>query len=189
MRTVCPFHCARTRPVSAARQGPTAATCAASSAQHQFQKVEMVKFTLPEQSYDELEKMTADAEDILQRLGLPFRTVVLSTGDMGAVLGQDLRHRSLASGPERATKKFRHARIARLIRRAAPPFERSPARVRPNTSTHSTAAGWPLAAPGWRLSKTTSRPTAAFWFPKPCGLIWARIASPSHKASTEIRSR
>jgi seryl-tRNA synthetase len=52
--------------------------------QHQFQKVEMVKFTLPEQSWDELEKMTADAEDILKRLGLPFRTVVQSTGDMGA---------------------------------------------------------------------------------------------------------
>jgi seryl-tRNA synthetase len=51
--------------------------------QHQFQKVELVKFTRPEQSYDELEKLTADAEDILSRLGLPFRTVVLSTGDMG----------------------------------------------------------------------------------------------------------
>jgi len=51
--------------------------------QHQFQKVELVKFTRPEESYDELEKLTADAEDILVRLGLPFRTVVLSTGDMG----------------------------------------------------------------------------------------------------------
>jgi seryl-tRNA synthetase len=51
--------------------------------QHQFQKVEMVKFTRPEQSYDELDKLTADAEDILRRLDLPFRTVVLSTGDMG----------------------------------------------------------------------------------------------------------
>jgi seryl-tRNA synthetase len=51
--------------------------------QHQFQKVELVKFTRPEQSYDELERLTADAEDILRRLGLPYRTVVLSTGDMG----------------------------------------------------------------------------------------------------------
>jgi seryl-tRNA synthetase len=50
---------------------------------HQFQKVELVKFTRPEDSYDELEKLTADAEDILRRLGLPFRTVVLATGDMG----------------------------------------------------------------------------------------------------------
>ena len=51
--------------------------------QHQFQKVELVKFTRPEQSYEELEKLTADAEDILRRLGLPFRTVVLCTGDTG----------------------------------------------------------------------------------------------------------
>jgi seryl-tRNA synthetase len=51
---------------------------------HQFQKVELVKFCRPEQSYDELEKLTADAEDILRRLGLHFRTVVLCTGDMGA---------------------------------------------------------------------------------------------------------
>ena len=52
--------------------------------QHQFQKVELVKFAHPENSYDELESLTRDAEDILQRLGLAYRTVVLCTGDMGA---------------------------------------------------------------------------------------------------------
>jgi seryl-tRNA synthetase len=52
--------------------------------QHQFQKVELVKFTLPDQSWEQHEQLTADAEDILKRLGLPFRTVVLSTGDLGA---------------------------------------------------------------------------------------------------------
>ena len=51
--------------------------------QHQFQKVELVKFTRPEESYQELESLTADAEDILRRLGLPYRTVALSTGDLG----------------------------------------------------------------------------------------------------------
>ncbi len=51
--------------------------------QHQFQKVELVKFTRPEQSWDEHERLTRDAEDILQRLGLPYRTVVLCTGDLG----------------------------------------------------------------------------------------------------------
>jgi seryl-tRNA synthetase len=51
--------------------------------QHQFQKVEMVKITRPEQSYDELESMTRDAEDLLQRLGLPYRVVALCTGDLG----------------------------------------------------------------------------------------------------------
>ena len=51
--------------------------------QHQFQKVELVKFVEPGKSYDEHEKLTADAEDILRRLGLPYRTMALSTGDMG----------------------------------------------------------------------------------------------------------
>ncbi|MBK6750976.1 MAG: serine--tRNA ligase [Acidobacteria bacterium] len=51
--------------------------------QHQFEKVELVKICLPEDSEYEHEKLTADAERILQLLGLPYRTVVLSTGDMG----------------------------------------------------------------------------------------------------------
>lgn len=51
--------------------------------QHQFQKVELVKFSRPEESYDQLEKLTHDAEEILQKLGLHYRVVTLSTADMG----------------------------------------------------------------------------------------------------------
>ena len=51
--------------------------------QHQFNKVELVKFVKPEGSYDELEKLTNDAEEVLKRLGLPYRVVRLSTGDLG----------------------------------------------------------------------------------------------------------
>jgi len=51
--------------------------------QHQFDKVELVKFAAPETSYDELESLTANAEKVLQLLGLPYRTIVLCTGDMG----------------------------------------------------------------------------------------------------------
>ncbi|PKM47369.1 MAG: serine--tRNA ligase [Firmicutes bacterium HGW-Firmicutes-8] len=51
--------------------------------QHQFNKVEMVKFTLPENSYDELEKLTANAEKVLQLLELPYRVICLCTGDLG----------------------------------------------------------------------------------------------------------
>jgi seryl-tRNA synthetase len=51
--------------------------------QHQFDKVELVKITRPEDSYDELEALTRDAEEILEALGLAYRRVVLSTGDMG----------------------------------------------------------------------------------------------------------
>jgi seryl-tRNA synthetase len=51
--------------------------------QHQFQKVELVKFSKPEDSYDELEKLTHDAEEVLQKLGLHYRVMLLATGDMG----------------------------------------------------------------------------------------------------------
>ncbi|MCU6793065.1 serine--tRNA ligase [Paenibacillus sp. WQ 127069] len=51
--------------------------------QHQFNKVELVKLTAPEQSYDELEKLTADAEKVLQLLGLPYRVLDLCTADLG----------------------------------------------------------------------------------------------------------
>ncbi len=51
--------------------------------QHQFNKVEMVKFVKPEDSFDELESLTSNAEEILQKLGLPYRVVVLCTGDLG----------------------------------------------------------------------------------------------------------
>jgi len=51
--------------------------------QHQFNKVELVKFVQPDKSYDELEKLTKDAESVLQKLGLAYRVVELSTGDLG----------------------------------------------------------------------------------------------------------
>ncbi len=51
--------------------------------QHQFQKVELVKFTTPDRSNDEHERLTQDAEDVLQHLGLPYRRMLLCTGDMG----------------------------------------------------------------------------------------------------------
>jgi seryl-tRNA synthetase len=52
--------------------------------QHQFQKVELVKFTRPEESYEQHEQLTRNAEEVLQKLGLHYRTVTLCTGDMGA---------------------------------------------------------------------------------------------------------
>ena len=51
--------------------------------QHQFEKVELVKYTLPENSYDELESLTRNAETVLQKLGLHYRVMALSTGDIG----------------------------------------------------------------------------------------------------------
>src|SRR5436853_7379302 len=51
--------------------------------QHQFEKIELVKYSLPENSYDELESLTRNAEKVLQLLGLHYRVVTLSTGDLG----------------------------------------------------------------------------------------------------------
>jgi seryl-tRNA synthetase len=51
--------------------------------QHQFDKVELMVFTTPDKSYDELERLTSNAEEVLKRLELPYRTMLLSTGDMG----------------------------------------------------------------------------------------------------------
>jgi len=63
--------------------------------QHQFNKVELVCLTKPEDSYDELERMTGNAEGILMKLGIPYRVVTLCTGTW--LRGrQDLRHRGLA---------------------------------------------------------------------------------------------
>ena len=60
-----------------------ARTCAASSGSTSFQKVELVKFTRPEDSYEQLEKLTGHAEEVLQKLGLHYRLMALCTGDMG----------------------------------------------------------------------------------------------------------
>jgi seryl-tRNA synthetase len=66
--------------------------------QHQFEKVEMVTICTPEAALEEHERMTRCAEAVLERLGLPYRTVVLCTGDMGFGAREDPRHRGLAAG-------------------------------------------------------------------------------------------
>jgi seryl-tRNA synthetase len=93
--------------------------------QHQFDKVELVKLATPEQSYDELEKLVTNAEEVLKRLDLPYRTIVLCTGDLGFSMAktydievwlpsqQSYREISSCSNAEtfqarRAAIKFRH---------------------------------------------------------------------------------
>ena len=137
--------------------------------QHQFQKVELVKFTRPEQSYEELEKLTADAEDILRRLRLPYRTVVLSTGDMGFCIRQDLRHRGLAAGTERIQGDLFLLELRGVS--GAPRRHPLPQRQEePSRCTPSTAAAWRWAAHGSRSSKTISRKMAPSSCRKRCAL-------------------
>ena len=84
--------------------------------QHQFQKVELVKFTRPEQSYEEHEKLTRNAEEVLQKLGLHYRTVVLCTGDMG-LLRRRLTTSKCGCRASNCFARFRRARISRRTRR------------------------------------------------------------------------
>ena len=90
---------ARTRRAFAPRPGAAGKDTRGLIRQHQFDKVELVKFTTPETSYAELETLRDDAERVLQGLGLHYRVVTLCTGDIGLRRGEDLRHRGLAAGP------------------------------------------------------------------------------------------
>ena len=74
--------------------------------QHQFDKVELVKFTTPGASYDALETLTTNAEEVLRRLQLPFRTMLLVTGDTGFASAKTLRHRGLAPQPAGVSRDF-----------------------------------------------------------------------------------
>ena len=60
--------------------------------QHQFNKVELVKFVKPEDSYEELEKLTNDAERVLQLLELPYRVMSMCTGDLGFTADEEIRY-------------------------------------------------------------------------------------------------
>ena len=74
--------------------------------QHQFDKVELVKLTTPEQSYDELEPLTANAEEVLKRLELPYRTDAAVHRRHGLRVREDLRHRGVAAEPEDVSRDF-----------------------------------------------------------------------------------
>ncbi len=66
---------------------------------HQFDKVELVKIAVPETSYEELEKLTADAEKVLQMLGLHYRVIELCTGDLGFSMAKTYDLEVWAPGP------------------------------------------------------------------------------------------
>ena len=85
---------------------------------HQFDKVELIKIVKPENGYEEQEKMVANAERVLQLLGLHYRVVLLCTGDMGFAQREDLRHRSLGARAGELSRSFERARTARISRRA-----------------------------------------------------------------------
>ena len=104
--------------------------------QHQFQKVELVKFTLPENSYDELERLTHDAEEILQRLELPYRVITLCTGDHGVQFRQNVRPGSVAARAGGEYGRFHPVATSKAFRRGGPTSVFAPAgRENPSSCT------------------------------------------------------
>ena len=81
---------------------------------HQFDKVELVKITTPETSFAELESLTADAEKVLQLLGLHYRVIELCTGDLGFGSTKTYDHRSLGPRPERLSRSLQLLEFRRL---------------------------------------------------------------------------
>ena len=82
--------------------------------QHQFSKVELVSITTPDKSLDEHERMTSCAEEVLKRLGLPFRTMLLCHRRHGICVAENLRHRGLAAGTECLSRDFELLRLRRF---------------------------------------------------------------------------
>jgi seryl-tRNA synthetase len=121
--------------------------------QHQFNKVELVKFTKPEDSYEELESLLRNAETILQELGIHYRVIVLCTGDLGFsasktydievwLPGQNT-YREISSCSNFEDFQARRANI----------------RFRPKGRTRSMGPAWQSDEHWWRYSKISSRRT------------------------------
>jgi len=125
--------------------------------QHQFNKVELVKFSAPETSYDELEKLTLDAEDILKTLGLHFRTVGLCTADLGFSSSKTYDLEVWLPGQNVYREISSCSNFGDF--QAAGPRSASAARApgRSSSSTRSTARALPWDAPWSPSWKITSR--------------------------------
>ncbi len=135
--------------------------------QHQFNKVELVKLTEPETSYDELEKMVRDAEEVLRRLKIPYRVTWGSPRPRLSTSKYGCRDR-------RPTARSARARTAKIFRRGAPRFATGPKRAaRPSSFIRSTAPAWQSAERWWRCWKIISKRTEPSLCRRPYGLIWA----------------
>ena len=141
--------------------------------QHQFDKVELVKLTTPEQSYDELEALTANAEEMLKRLELPYRTMLLCTGDMGFAaaktydievwLPSQKTYREISSCSNTEAFQARRANIKFRARRNRQGGVRAHAeRLGPRRRPHADRDSGELSAEGRHRSS----------FPPRCGPTW-----------------
>lgn len=134
---------------------------------HQFSKVEMVKFATPETGFDELESMVEDAENILQKLGLPYRVISLCTGDIGfsSAKTYDVEvwlpsynaYKEISSCSCCTDFQARRANIK----------YRDPENFKGTRYAYTlNGSAWPWAAPWPRSSRTTRTPTGTITVPE-----------------------
>ncbi len=154
--------------------------------QHQFDKVELVKFVKPEDSYDELEKLVANAETILQKLGLPYRVMLMCTADVGFAAAKKY-------DPEVWMPSYgRYVEISSCSNfedfQARPPTFATARRRRRsrNSSIRSTARAWRSAVRWRRFWKTTRTKTAASRCRKCCARTWADWSASSSARNTSV---
>jgi len=157
--------------------------------QHQFNKVEMMIFSLPEKSLEELEYMTSCAEEVLKRLGLAYRVVALSTGDMGFASGKPTIWKS-GCLPETVIWKFPPVLIALIFRRdglrSSSKETRKPGL---NLFIRSTALDWLSAGQSVRFLRIISRKTARSLCPKLFVLTLTGLRLSSAEAAGGSRDR
>ena len=134
--------------------------------QHQFNKVELVKFVKPEDSYDELEKLTHDAERVLQGLGLPYRVVCLSTGDLGFSSAKTYDIEVWMPSYGRYVEISSCSNFEDFQARRAQIRFRRDKKSKPSLFTHLTAAALQSEEALRRSLRIISRPTAASVFPR-----------------------
>ena len=142
---------------------------------HQFDKVEMVSFVLPEDSVREHELLLAREEEILQALELPYRVVDIAAGDLGGSAARkfDCEAWIPSQGTWReltSTSNCTDYQARRIGCRVKEPTATVP-------RTPSTAPPWPSAAPSSPCSRTTSSPTARSRSRSPCGPTWTPTSS------------
>jgi seryl-tRNA synthetase len=139
--------------------------------QHQFDKVEMVQITHPEKSYAAHEEMVGHAEAILKSLGLPFRTMLLCTGDMGA--GAAKTYDLEVGCPHKTpTEKSHQLAIVKTIKRAGCKRGSRAGRASRSWFTPLMAQVWRWGALWWPYSRTIKTQMEALIFQRFCGPLW-----------------
>ena len=151
--------------------------------QHQFNKVELVSYTSPEQSIEELERLTGNAEQILKELGLPYRGGnALATGDLGFA-PQKPTIWKYGFHPKSTIEKSPAARIVAIFKQGDRKFvfgrrrRSQKEKAKPRLVHHLNGSGLAVGLPFSRSWRTTKKPMVLSPFPKHCAHFLAQIAS------------